>query len=90
MNAEERKRLEALGFTSEVIERADAVLAAWGEDRLFATCVDCGGACLVPELPRRKNRKKLPADLFYRRALLSRRDPHDGVLCMVCDDIRFG
>lgn len=90
MNADDRKRLVALGFSHEVIERAEAVLAAWGEERLFATCVDCGGACLNPDLPRRKDRKKLPADLFHRHELCSLRKPHtDEILCFPCDDIRF-
>lgn len=89
MHTDDRKRLEALGFSSEVIERTEAVLAAWGVERLFATCADCGGTCLDPELPRRKNRKKLPADLFHRRALRSYRNRGGEILCDPCDDIRF-
>ncbi len=90
MDAGDRERLKAMGFSAEVIERAEAVLAAWGVERLLAVCVDCGRHCLDPDLPRRRDRKKLPADLFHRRAMLSRRDSYFGVLCMECDDIRFG
>lgn len=90
MDAGDRERLKAMGFSPEVIERADSVLTAWGVEQLLAVCVDCGRHCLDPDLPRRRNRKKLPADLFHRRAMLSRRHPHDGVLCMECDDVRFG
>lgn len=90
MSPDDRKTLEALGVSAEVIERADEVLRFWGAERLFARCADCGGWCLDPDLPRRKNRKKLPADLFHRRPLLSVRTRDGEVRCIVCDDIRFG
>jgi hypothetical protein len=90
MDAGDRERLKALGFSAEVIERAEAVLAAWGVERLFATCADCGKPCLDPDLPRRKDRKKLPADLFHRYELCARRGRAAGeVLCFPCDDFRF-
>ena len=89
MHPDNRKTLEALGFAPEVIAKADGVLRFWGADRLFATCTDCGKPCLDPGLPRRKHRKKLPAELFHRRALLSRRTRGGEVRCMPCDDYQF-
>lgn len=89
MNGDDRKRLEALGFSPEVVEKAATVLTAWGVDRLFATCVDCGGPCYHPDLPRRKDRKKLPADLFHRRELRGTRSRAGEILCHPCDDERF-
>ncbi|MBY0458624.1 MAG: hypothetical protein K2V38_14890 [Gemmataceae bacterium] len=89
MHPDDRKQLEAFGFAPEVIAKAEEVLRAWGAERLFATCVYCGKPCLVPGLPRRKDRKKLPADLFHRYELGGWRDCDGEVICRPCDDFKF-
>lgn len=91
MNPNDRKRLEDLKFSAEVIARTEEVLRLWEIENLFAVCVDCGKPCYNPDLPRGKfRRKKLPADLFQRRELWSyRKKRTDEIVCWPCDEIRF-
>ncbi len=86
----DRQRLIELGFTSEVIAKTEEVLQFWGVSPLFVTCYACGKVCHNPDLPPRKyKRKKLPAVLFHRYELLSKRDSDGDVLCLPCDDYQF-
>ena len=89
MNADDHQRLIDLGFMPEVVARTEEVLGVWGIERLFATCCHCGKPCLDPDLPRRRDRKKLPADLFHRYELCGTRDKRGRVACLPCDDFEF-
>jgi hypothetical protein len=90
VNAEERQRLIELGFSPEVVARTEQVLAAWGVARLFATCCHCHEPCIDPDLPRgKRNRLKLPADLFHRREIVGCRDGHGRVACIPCEHFEF-
>lgn len=90
MKPQDRKQLEALCFPPEVIARTEEVLRLWGVADLFATCSYCGKPCYNPDLHRGKHlRKKLPADLFWKQELVSRRDRAGDVICVPCDDYKF-
>lgn len=90
MNPEERQRLVDLGFSPEVIARTEKVLVAWGVTRLFDTCCHCRELCIDPDLPRgKRNRLKLPADLFHRREIVGCRDGHGRVACIPCENFEF-
>jgi hypothetical protein len=90
MKPGDRKRLEDLHFSPEVVARTDDVLRLWDVEDLFAKCSYCGKPCFNPDLPRGKHlRKKLPADLFQRRELVGFRDESGEVICRPCDDFQF-
>jgi hypothetical protein len=90
MNPNDRKRLEALRFSPEVIAKTEEVLRVWGVEDLFATCSSCGKPCYGPDVPRRQyRRKKLPAELFWRRELFACRNSTGSVVCFPCDDFEF-
>jgi len=90
MNPRDRKRLEDLRFSPEVIAKTEEVLSTWGVEELFAKCSFCGKVCFNPDLPRGKHlRKKLPSDLFLRRELVGFRYEDGSVICWPCDDFQF-
>ena len=90
MNSNTRKLLENLRFSVEVIDKAEEVLRVWKVEELFDKCSYCGNVCFNPDLPRGKHlRKKLPADLFLRRELVSLRDEVGDVICLPCDEYQF-
>lgn len=91
MIPQDRARLVTLGYTPEVIARTEEVLRVWEVEVLFTTCAWCKKPCFVPELCTRqtKRRKKLPADLFLNRRLLSVRDRDGEPRCQPCDDWQF-
>ena len=90
MNPHDRKRLEDLRFSPEVVAKTEEVLRVWGVEDVFAKCSYCGKHCFNPDLPRGKHlRKKLPADLFLRRELVGFRDEDGTIICWPCDDFRF-
>ncbi len=91
MNPQDRARLVSLGYSAEVIARTEEVLKVWEVDVLFTTCAWCRKPCFVPELCDRskRKRKKLPADLFLKRHLLSVRDRDKEPRCVPCDDYVF-
>lgn len=89
MTASDRAQLETLKFSAEVIAKAEEVLRAWGDPPLFAKCSHCGKPCVHPDLPRRKNRKKMPAELWHRYELLGFTDTAGEVVCAPCDDFQF-
>ncbi|QDU18993.1 hypothetical protein [Urbifossiella limnaea] len=90
MDSRDRKRLEELKFSAEVIAKTEAVLSLWGVDELFARCTYCKKICFSPYLPKGKHmRKKLPADLFLRRELVGFRDESGEVICWPCDEFQF-
>ena len=90
MNALHRKRLSDLGFSPEDIGRTEEVLRLWEVEDLFAKCSYCGKDCYHPDLPKGKYlRKKLPADLFWKRELLGFRDHAGEVICWWCDEMQF-
>ena len=90
MNSDDRQRLLDLRFPPEVVARAEQVLATWGVERLFATCCHCHQPCIDPDLPRgKRNRLKLPADLFHRREIVGCRDTRGRVACIPCEHFEF-
>lgn len=90
MNPRDRKRLEDLRFSPEVIARTEETLRLWEIEDLFATCSRCGKPCYNPDLPKGKHlRKKLPVDLFLKRDLLGFRDRQGDVICWACDELEF-
>jgi hypothetical protein len=90
MKKPDRERLEQLKFPPETIARTEEVLALWGVADLFATCSFCRKPCFNPDLPKGKHlRKKLPAELFWRRELVGFRDESGEVICWPCDDFQF-
>lgn len=88
MHPQDRARLVTLGFSPEVVARTEEVLRVWEVEILFTTCTYCRKPCFVPELCTRqtKRRKKLPADLFLKRHLVSRRDRDGDPRCYPCED----
>jgi hypothetical protein len=90
MKANDHKRLEDLRFSPEVIAKTEAVLRLWAIEDLFATCSHCGRDCYNPDLPKGQHRrKKLPADLFWKRDLLGFRGTSGQVICWACDEEEF-
>ncbi len=90
MKAKDRKTLETLRFSPEVIAKTEEVLQLWEIEDLFATCSYCGRVCYNPDLPKGQHRrKKLPADLFWKRDLLGFRDTSGEVICWACDEEQF-
>lgn len=90
MNPSDRKRLVDLRFSADAIARTEEVLRLWGVEDLFATCSYCRKPCYNPDLPRGKfHRKKLPAEMFWRRELIGFRDELGDIVCWPCDDFQF-
>lgn len=90
MNPNDRQKLEALRFSSEVITKTEEVLRFWEVQELFAKCSYCGKDCYNPDLPKGKHRrKKLPADLFLKPDLLGFRESLGKVICGPCDELEF-
>lgn len=87
MKPQDRKMLESLRISQEVIEKAEAVLKLWGIEELFTVCSFCGKPCYRPEVPRgRVHRKKLPAELFYKREVRSFREDDGTAICEPCEE----
>ena len=90
MNAQDRKRLEELGFSPEVIAKTAEVLRIWEVEELFVLCSYCGKPCITPEVRNRKyRRKKPPSELFWNTDILGFKDDDGGFICRVCDDAEF-
>jgi hypothetical protein len=89
MNPQDRKRLEELQFSPEVIWKTEEVLRIWGVTELFVLCSWCGNPCINPEIRNRKyRRRKPPSELFWKLAL-GFRDDDGTIICRPCDDARF-
>jgi hypothetical protein len=91
MNPQDLVRLKDLRFSSEVIDKTEEVLRLWEIENLFTVCSYCDKPCFVPEVANKRQfrRKKLPAELFLRRELISVRDELGDVVCIPCDDFNF-
>lgn len=90
LSAEDRRRLQDLGFKDDVIEKTDEVMTLWDVDCLFVKCSYCNKYCYNPNLPKGKHlRKKLPAALFWRYELCSVAEADGEPTCLPCDDFNF-
>ncbi len=91
MTAQDRTRLESLGFSTDTIARTEDVMRVWEMEDLFTTCEYCHKTCYRPEAcsKRQYRRKKLPAELFLKRELLGFRDSEGAVICWPCDEFQF-
>ena len=87
MKPQDRKILESLRISQEAIEKAETILNLWGIKELFTTCSHCRKPCYHPDIPRgRVHRKKLPAELFYKREVRSFRDADGTAICESCEE----
>ena len=89
MTAQDRKMLEELRLSQEVIARTEEVLRVWEVEELFVVCSYCSKPCINPDVRRRQfRRKKPPADLFL-KAAIGFRDWEGRVICWACDEDEF-
>jgi hypothetical protein len=89
MKPQDRKRLEELRLSPEVIAKTEDVLRVWEIEDLFVVCSFCGKPCINPKLRRKQyRRKKPPAELFEKIELGF--EGHDGsIICWSCDNAQF-